>query len=96
MAMHSIEYDAEVVEVVARAIQDAHAPGHPLCHISLYQARAAIAAINAIAAMPGVGWQRIEPANPVGINCPACDGEGCEICGHSGRIFTLPPAPAKE
>lgn len=31
----------DVVEAVARAIQDAHAPGHPINHVSIYQARAA-------------------------------------------------------
>lgn len=43
---------ADEVEAVARAIQDAHAPGHPINHVSIYQARAAIAALQARSAEP--------------------------------------------
>lgn len=43
---------ADEVEAVARAIQDAHAPGHPINHVSIYQARAAIAAMHARSAEP--------------------------------------------
>lgn len=44
----------EMVERVARAIQDAHSPGHALNHVSIYQARAAIAAM--------ADWRPIEEA----------------------------------
>lgn len=37
---------SELVEQVARAIQDAHAPGHELSHVALYQARAALSVLE--------------------------------------------------
>lgn len=43
-------FQEDEVEAVARAIQDAHTPGHPINYVSLYQARAAIAALSTLQA----------------------------------------------